>query len=423
MDLARHRHRIEVPAAVIGGVAAAAIALAIDGVVELPFAPSADNARSLLAASFGALVTAGAFAFWMLPVAAQLAASSVPPPAVAAHLRDRFQRRVIAATLGALAYTAVTVLGLPSGPDAAAPPLATVLGGVLGVAAIAMLLVAIQHAVRSTRPSAVLSEAAQQVMEQIRRPLGPSTSHDTAPGPEGAGRGDGVPLLAPATGWLAAVDHDALLQDLPERSTAVLDVRIGSFVVRDWTRILSVHGPAAGDVNAIGRLGTHFQIDGERPADQDLVGSITQFSDIAVHASTASSGAPSIVYEAIGYLGAILHELVEHDTGALHRRSGEGRELVWAPDRDAPALATVAVDRIRQETAWHPAMALALVGILVEARDHAAGAGRDELAAVLDEQADLVVHQCRHADPLPSDLDRVVAKRTSGAGRSGRPGS
>lgn len=409
MDLSRHRHRIEVPAAVVAGVAAAAIVLAVDHVVPPPVALSAANARGLLAASFGALVTAGAFAFWMLPVAAQLAASSVPPPAVARHLHDRFQRRVIAATLGALAYTAVTLLAIPAGVDADAPTLATALGAALGVAAIAMLLVAIQHAVRSTRPSALLSEAAKQVIDQIRSPLPPEATQadDARPG------SGGVPITAPTTGWLGAVDELALLSGLPEGSTAVLHAGIGSFVVRDWTRIATVHGAEHPD--ALHALDRHFPIGGERPADQDLVGSITQFADIAVHASAAGSGAPSIVYEAIRYLGAVLHELVDHDAGLVQRRSEDGRSIVWAPDPGAPELASMAVDRIRQETAWHPGMALELVGVLVDARHHAAGAGRDELAAVLDHQADLTVDQCRHADPLAYDLDRVAARRAEDA--------
>ena len=418
MDLSRHSHRIEVPAAVVAGVAAAAIVLAVDHVVQAPVALSADNARGLLAASFGALVTAGAFSFWMLPVAAQLAAASVPPPAVARHLHDRFQRRVIAATLGALAYTAVTLLAIPAGADAEAPTLATVLGAALGVAAIAMLLVAIQHAVRSTRPSSLLSEAAKQVIDQIRSPLPPEATRADAARP-GSG---GVPITAPTTGWLGAVDEPALLRALPEGSTAVLHAGIGSFVVRGWTQIATVHGAEHPD--ALHDLDRHFAIGGERPADQDLVGSITQFADIAVHASAAGSGAPSIVYEAIRYLGAVLHELVDHDAGLVQRRSDDGRSIVRAPDPGAPELASMAVDRIRQETAWHAGMALELVGVLVDARRHAVDAGRDELAAVLDQQADLTVDQCRHAGPLPYDLDRVAARRAEqpapGAPRAAR---
>ena len=80
------------------GAVAAGLTLVVDGWLDLPPSIAVGNARSLLAAAFGALVTAGAFSFWMRPVAAQLAAASVPPPTVADHLRDPFQRRVIASS-------------------------------------------------------------------------------------------------------------------------------------------------------------------------------------------------------------------------------------------------------------------------------------------------------------------------------------
>lgn len=412
MDLHSQRRRFEVPGAVVVGLVTAAAALAIDHLAQPPFTISATNARALLAASFGALVTAGAFAFWMLPVAAQLAASSVPPTAVAGRLEGPFQRRVVTATLGALAFTAAAVLALPADPGARAPTVTTLLGTALGVAAIAGLLLAIQHAVRSTRPSVLLADAAHDVVERIRRSGSTTAARPEPASGRRAGDGSGTPVLAPRTGWLRTVDEDGLLHDLPHHGTVVLEVGVGSFVVRGWTRIATVHGPgAAGRADEVEGLARRFTIADERSADRDLVGSLTHFSDIAVHAGTGGSGAPSIVYESFWHLGAILHELVDHELGVVDRNLDDGRALEWTPDPGAPALAAMAVDRIRQITASMPAMALELVRVLVDASHHATDAGRHQLAAVIDEQADLTVAQCRHADPLPADLDRVVAAR------------
>jgi hypothetical protein len=142
-----------------------------------------------------------------------------------------------------------------------------------------------------------------------------------------------------------------------------------------------------------------------------VVAAALRFADIAVHAGTGGSSAPSTVYEALWYLGAILHELVEHEPGGDERERDDGRSLERAPSPGAPALAETVVDRIRQVIAWQPVMAVELVRILVDARRHADGAGRHDLVGVLDEQADLTVAACRHADPLAADLERVVAAR------------
>lgn len=409
----RHPHRLEVPAGVAVGIVTATVALTVDQLVGLPLTIPAGNARGLLAATFGALVTAGAFSFWMLPLAAQLAAASVPPPTVAGHLEDPFQRRVVAVTLGGLAYTAVTVLSLPAAADAAAPPVATVLAGLLGVVGIAALLVAIQHAVRSTQPSKVVSEAAEDLIARIvDAGSGRDEQPDGSPRVTAEPDDQTVAVLAPRTGWLHTVDEDQLLKDVPEDTIVSLEVGLGAFVVEGWTRVATVcrselHEPDSLAATLAGR----FTVRAARGTDRDLLGSMTRFTDIAIHAGSGGSGAPSIVYESIWYLSAVLHTLVGRDLGQVERRTEDGRVLEWSRQPDASMLANLAVDRIRQTTASDPAMALELVRIVVDAERAATQVGHHGLAEVLDDQADLIVAQCRHADPLPTDLDRVVAAR------------
>lgn len=407
----RHRDHLQVVAGIALGVTVAAAALLADRVVDLGVEIPTTNALSLLAATFSALVTAGAFAFWMLPLAAQLAASAVPPTIVAGRLHGRFQRLVVTVTLGALAYTAVAVAAIPSSEDGSAPTITTAFGAALGVGAIAALLVAIEHAVRSTRPSLLVSEVAHGVIDDIRAAgrSGDGSEDDVArtAGPSTA------TVVAPATGWLHAVDEDALLGALPEAATVSLQVGLGAFLVDGWTTVAIVR--AEGIPEDLGaELQSHFVVDVERSSEQALVGQLTQFTDIAIHASSGSSGAPSVVYETIWYLGAILHELVLHRLGRAECRTDGDRVLEWSPDPDAATLANVAIDRIRQVAAPEPAMALELVRVLVDVRRAAARAGRDGLVDVLDHQADLIVEQCRRTDPLPTDLERVVAARHGG---------
>jgi uncharacterized membrane protein len=408
----RHRDHLEVLAGIALGVIVAAAALLADRVVDVGVEIPTTNALSLLAATFSALVTAGAFAFWMLPLAAQLAASAVPPTIVAGRLHGRFQRLVITVTLGALAYTAVAAAAIPSSDDGSAPTITTVLGASLGVAAIAALLVAIEHAVRSTRPSMLVSEVAHGVIDSMRASAAagaPDHDVDTAV----VARSPTTTVAAPATGWLHAVDEDALLRGLPQGATASLQVGLGAFLVEGWTTVATVRGDDVPD-DLPGALRSHFVVDVERSPEQALVGQLTQFTDIAVHAGSGSSGTPSVVYETIWYLGAILHELVLHQLRRTERRTDDGRVLEWSPDPDAATLAHLAIDRIRQVTAGEPAMALELVRVLVDVRRAAAQGGREELVDVLDHQADLIVEQCRRTDPLPTDLERVVAARHGG---------
>jgi uncharacterized membrane protein len=320
----RHRDHLQVLAGIVLGVIVAAAALLADRAVDLGVAIPTTNALSLLAATFSALVTAGAFAFWMLPLAAQLAASAVPPTIVAGRLHGRFQRMVITVTLGALAYTAVAAAAIPSSEDGSAPTITTALGAALGVGAIAALLVAIEHAVRSTRPSVLVSEVAHGVIDSIRAARRSADGHQDDVAPT-AGSSTAT-VVAPATGWLHAVDEDALLEAMPEGSTLSLQVGLGAFLVEGWTPVATVRAAGiAGDLCL--HLQDFFVVDVERAPEQALVGELTQFTDIAVHAGSGSSGTPSVVYETIWYLGAILHELVPHRLGRTECRTDDGRVL------------------------------------------------------------------------------------------------
>lgn len=407
------RHWVEVGAALGTGTTVAGVALGIDALTGLPAAIATGNARTLLAAAFSSLVTAGAFAFWMLPLAAQLASASVPPPTVAAHLHDTFQRRIIVGTIGALAYTGIVLLSLPSDGGADAPAVSTSLGALLGVAAIISLLVAVRHAEQSTRPGVLVNESAETVVEGIRRAATRGRPGEVVE-EEGTVDGTEVEIVAPSTGWLHAVDEEGLLRSAPSGTTVRLQVGVGAFLVEDWTVVATIQGAIEADDGGLRRgLANRFRVGNQRAAEMDLVGSLSRFTDIGVHAATGGSGAPSTVYETLWYLGAVVHELIRHDLGVADRRFSDGRVLERKKDPSSAELVDLAVDRIRQVTASHAAMALELVRVLVDASGAARTEGRDDVEDVLHRQADLAVAQCRHAEPLPEDLERVVEARAN----------
>ncbi len=390
----------------VGLAAAGALAivtLALDAALGAQSWMATGSARALLAAAFGSVVTVGAFSFWMRPVAAQLAASTVPPRLLAGHLHDEFQRRVIAATVGVLGFLAAVLLALPHASDAPAPAVSTIAGAILGVGAVASLLVAMRQAERSTRPSVVLAEAAGDVIGNIRKAgNGEPVEHDGVP--------DGAPaeLQAPTSGWVRDFDQQAILSAVPPGVTIRLDADIGTFVVGQWTTVASVWPADAVDDDCRRRLASCVDIGDERASELDLVGSVTQFADVAIHAASGAAASPSTVYEAMWWLGAILHELVRHPTIDFPDHEHEGRTLVRDQRLSVPELAELAVDRIRQVTAAEPPMALELVRVLSDAEHDARHHQADDLADLLRRQTELTVALCRQGDGLETDIERVV---------------
>lgn len=406
------RHALLAPLlGLAGAVALAVTTLVLETVLGGPRLPTA-NARTLLAGTFGALVTIGAFTFWMRPIAAQLAANALPPRTVAVALEDQFQRRTIAATVGALAYEAIILIRLPAADaDAAAIPVVT--GTALAVTAIVGLLVGMQRAVGATRPGRVLADVASQVMHQLatdEATADPDQVHQPAT--------EGHLVRASASGWVLHIDEHALLAALPPGATARVEVGEGSFVVAGWTPLLTVW-PATGNRRDgrnedhrvdLDHLGNLLHIGDQRSAQLDLPGAVNHLVDIGVHAA-GGSGSPSMVYEVMWRLGAVLHEAMRTELGRTARRRQDRAAICWARRLEHGELVSLAVDRLRRATADDPAMALQLVRVLCDVRTEADQRGRIDAIAAIDHQLDLTVDQCRHAGALPADVDEVVRAR------------
>lgn len=399
------------PGALLAAVAAWSM-LTFDAVFDVPYTISTENARVLLGATFSAVIMVGAFAFWMRPITAQLAASSMPPRRVAAHLHDRFQQRVIATTVAATAYLAIIMLSLPDGPDGLAPAIATVSGAALGVGAMASLLVAIREAESTTRPAFLVAETARAVIEMIGRSGydGDGSVENQVPPDDGP---KGHTITAPETGWIQSIDGVGLRRSAPAKSHVRLEAGLGGFVVAGSTSICAVkhQTPTEEDER---RMQEHFRIADVRPAEVDLVGSLTEFTDVAVHTLGADNKSISTMYETMGYLGTVLHQLVDNDLQTEDLHLDDGRVLHQGPGPDGAGLAQLCIDRIRQAGAGEPVVALEMVRILLEVKPAASARGRRDIERVLDNEADLVVAQCKHAGGFPPDVERVAAARAGG---------
>lgn len=338
----------------------------------------------------------------------------MPPRRISAHLHDRFQYRVISITVGATTYQAAILLSLPAASGSAAPVISTFVSVAIGVASIAALLVAIRYAERATRPAFLVADAARHVIDRIRH-LGAGEGDPV----ETLAQGDDVEehvITAPQTGWVQQVDSMEILRTAPEGAHVRLQVGPGGFVVRNYTPVCMTHGAQPSEEEEEG-MQQGIEIADARPPDLDLVGYATEFCDIAVHTLIGTHRSISTMYETIGYLGAILHALTEHDLRVQGLQLDGGRTLQRGLGPDGAGLADMCIDRIRQASADEPVVALEMVRILLEVRKAAVGEGRSDIERVLDHQADLIVAQCKYAGGFPPDVERVAAAQAAGSER------
>lgn len=402
--------------AVVAGAAVALLTLGIDALVDVGPQIASGNARALLGANVGGLVTIGAFSFWMRPLMAQLASTVVPPNLVANHVHDRFQRRIIAMTVGALVYEVLVLLAIPGSSQQGAPIVSTVVGTLVGGGAVVGLLVAMQHGERTMRPARLLAEASHEVIHRLRGWSAPAGEADTGiqleDVPEPSGRH--VRGLASATGWVTEVDQVGLVGAVPDGSLVRTEVAIGSFVTRGWTPVVTVWSPDEGlDPDELAR---RVSVGQEPGADLDVSAALRVLIDVGVHAASDGAGAPSMVYDVLDHLGAVMHEMMGHQLIPEATEHDGGRILVRGAALDRSELLDQSLTRLRRSLADEPATAIELLRTVHDARCAAIEHGRTESVAVLDRQLDLVVEQCRHAGPLAADLDQVVRARQLGRG-------
>lgn len=107
--------------AVVSALLAAMVSwgtLTLDGLVRMPGLMSlgGENARVMLGALLGAVVTVSVFTFWMRAVMVQLLSGDVSVRLASLFLEDRFQEWLVGGVVGALTYVTI-VLGTIPGPD------------------------------------------------------------------------------------------------------------------------------------------------------------------------------------------------------------------------------------------------------------------------------------------------------------------
>lgn len=389
---------------VVGGVDVDA-----SGVGEVVlFSGDADSARTLLATLLGALVTVTGLVLSITVVALQLASQQFSPRLLRRFLRDRGTQGAITVLFGTYGYLMAVLQSLPFG-DAPAPRLAVTVGLALALVNLFTLVYFIHDITRGIRVEAIMQGVEDEAAEAIRRVFpaaaGPTPDEDPAPPPPGA-----LPLFATSSGYLQAVDADALAR-AAARSHALLRLRprIGDHVAEGgFLGWVWQDGPAP-DLGDLRRL--HAEVDAaiqlgfERTLQQDATVGLGQLVDMAIKALSPAVNDPRTAVEAVHHLTVLLCELGSRHLHWLigHDERGSVRAVVERPSfADYLGLAC---DQIRRYGAKEPVVVTALLGMLANCAGAVAAHRRDLLLG----HVELVLEAAEQQTAQPADLEPVRA--------------
>ena len=401
---------------VLFGLGLAAVMLELDRRVRLEPVPSVlrftvESARELLGTVAAAIITVSGIVFALTGLSVQLASSQFSPRVVRGFLRDRNAQASIGFMVGTFTYSLVVLRAVRSvegGPDVV-PTLSTSLALGLTVVAVVVIVGFVSRTAHRLQSSQLIGGVAEETLEAVASQLS-EHGHGAA--------GEGTPVLpaseperrvrARTTGWVAQISPEKLLDLLPPRGVARVEVQVGQFV-HPGRRLCTVWGEAGDPDTLERRLNRAFDIEMSRTMQQDIGFGIRQIVDIALRALSPGVNDPTTAQECIVHLGAIAYEILRRDLPPLGTAGEEGRWVILSGQLSHADFVASAFDEVRQSAVSLPSVAASLAETLAEVFADLAEDGivdRDRTDPLV-RQARLVLAGVEKAEPLPEDTERV----------------
>jgi uncharacterized membrane protein len=377
--------------------------------LPLGFSSTVESARTLLGVIAGATISFAGVAFSVSLLIIQLASSQYSPRVVYTLFRDPFNKRVMALVVGTFTYCVVVLRSvrsaLEAGGDPVIPNISVAIAVVLGIATILAIVAFINHSAHAMDISEILERIRRETTKRIRAEWTP-----TQPGAD-TDREIPSPPAEPTTvirahrsGWIQEIDTAAILDCLPDGTTARVETEAGRYAIED-TRLIVISPPIdATDLTRV--LRAAFDIGQTRTMQQDVAYGLRQLVDVSVKALSPGINDPTTAQDAIFHTAAVLSELLRNDPppAVVIDRS---RRLVMAQQPSHRELVQLAYDEPRRAAAAHPTVCLYLLATLDSLIETLNAAGLERRTTELNRQARLVAEGCGRSTPLGDDVESV----------------
>ena len=327
----------------LGGAALAFLLIALDQNVETAnlrgmgwiFTGGAHGARSLLSSVAGSVIAVAGTIFSITIAVLSMTSSQFGPRLLRGFLRDRTNQTILGTFVGTFLYCLLVLRTVRSVDEVTFVPHIAVTGGVvLAVASVVVLIFFIHHVSNSIQASHIIASVSAELEEVIDRlypeTMGGGERHPDSGGALSAfegGRGAGsfVTILAKKSGYVQAVDGEALLSLAGQKNMIIrLERGAGQFVVAGCPlALLYPENPTDGggiekqvvDAYTLGR---------DRTAAQDTEFLLLQLVEIAVRALSPGINDPITALMCLDRLGQALCHLAARELPAPGRCDAKG---------------------------------------------------------------------------------------------------
>jgi uncharacterized membrane protein len=283
-----------------------------------------DDARALLGAIVGAMLTVVSLGFSIVMVAVVQMSNAYSPRLLRLYISDEYNQHVLGILLATFLYSLIVLRSIRQ--TGFAPTVATNVGVLLAIIATVALITFLHHVPQSLKVNSILRMILERSHDELERGFPHAIGIPCDPFPTEL---DGDPVRVPAwrSGYVQIFDLDPLAERARKTGGPMeirMHWRMGDFVL-EGTTFASVRGGfAARDRKALEQacvIGT------ERTMRQDPTFGLEQLTDMALRALSPGINDPTTACAAIDALTVLLAQLAagEHTSAWRSDRSGSVR--------------------------------------------------------------------------------------------------
>ncbi len=305
------------------------------GQFEWFYASRPEGARSLLSTVAGSTITVAGVVFSVTLAAVTYASGQYGPRLLSNFVRDRGNQTSLGVFIGTFLYCLVVLRTIRSAEEASADtagavreafvPNLAILGALgLAISSIGVLIYFVHHVTDTIHINNVIARIGRGLLRDIAeadRSAVAGGSEERATEPSA-----GLPVRSTKTGYIEALDEDALLAIAAEHGLTITVTAIPGDFVHRGRPLLHVE---PGREHILESCGDVFSIGRKRSSLQDLRFAIDELVEIAARALSPGVNDPFTAFACIDWLGATLADLatMPKRPAVLRDHDGTGRVI------------------------------------------------------------------------------------------------
>ena len=373
---------------------------------RLAFQGSAADARAMLLAITGTVVTVIALVLGLSVVALQLTSTQFSPRLLRNFLRDRPNQVALSVFLATFAYCGALLFSVGVGPEPEVyPRLAVNLAIVLLFASMAMVVYFADHLSHSLQVEAIMRRVEGEALDVIRD--SPTDVDMDPPSPPDWA----TEIAAESSGYVQTTHPELLLPLAIQHGVGIaLTTGVGQHIA-DGSALALIWTPTPEDPDPdleqfMAAFHADVSIGFERTQQQDSAFGIRQLVDVAVKALSPAVNDPYTAVQAIHHMTAIFGALARRPLGPRVARDPDGPAVVVVPSRVFGQYLAKMCGLVRRYGSSEPNVMTALLRLM----DHCAQIARSDPARLdaLSEQARLVLEDGVRDIAQPADAVQVI---------------